>query len=160
MSSSVSRNVDYVKVVDALADVVKELNRGAPAEFADPAAGAAAHAAAAEYGATDQGGNAEPARASTRMEVWNRIEAANKAAIDAAIQKAGLQRHAAEQAAKKTPAEKAAEEAATWAAVAAAMRAFEEVIEKTADAAEKAYWQTPEGQAAKKALIDRIKARG
>jgi hypothetical protein len=43
MSSSVNRSVDYVKVVDALADVVKELNRGAPAEFA---AGAAAHAAA------------------------------------------------------------------------------------------------------------------
>ena len=34
MSSSVNRSVDYVKVVDALADVVKELNRGAPAEFA------------------------------------------------------------------------------------------------------------------------------
>jgi hypothetical protein len=40
MSSSVNRSVDYVKVVDALADVVKELNRGA-----EGAAGAAAHAA-------------------------------------------------------------------------------------------------------------------
>jgi hypothetical protein len=56
MSSSVNRSVDYVKVVDALADVVKELNRGAPAEFADPAAPGfeAAAAAAAEHGATDQ----------------------------------------------------------------------------------------------------------
>ncbi len=46
-----SRSVDYVKVVDALADTVKELNRGA----ADPAdLDTAASAAAAEHGASAQ----------------------------------------------------------------------------------------------------------
>jgi hypothetical protein len=90
--------------------------------------------------------------------------------------KAGEERHAAEQAAKKTPeqkaaeeaarkaaeeaARKAAEEAATRAAVAAAMQAFDDVIAKTADAAVAAYEKTPEGKAAKEALIKSYKPRG
>jgi hypothetical protein len=74
---SVNRSVDYVKVVDALADVVKELNRGAEGtDFADPAC-AAAHAAA-EYGATaDQGlgtvalsASANAAHAKTKVPVY------------------------------------------------------------------------------------------
>jgi hypothetical protein len=90
MSSSVNRSVDYVKVVDALADVVKELNRGAEgADCADPAAGAAAHAAA-EFGATaDQGRDGRPGPSSVTTVAQKALENAAHAKTKVPVYQGG-----------------------------------------------------------------------
>ena len=76
-------NVDYVKVVDLLADTVKELN--APCARASPETGAAD--AAAEHSAAAQSGNANAPWAKVRREQYSACAADNKQADQDAARK-------------------------------------------------------------------------